>query len=209
VEIEATLAREEEALAAAADACHGAEQARDAALDAAEESRAVERVFSMTGVRAQLLSGALQGIESIADAWLARLAPQARPMHLRLKSYTEKASGAVSDAISLDVEGAGGGHGYRGASGGERQRINVALCLALGEVASAAYGIAPGTLFLDEVFDALDADGVAAVRDALEDMARDRAVLVITHAPALVESLAAAEVWHVDRGVVTVTRSAP
>jgi DNA repair exonuclease SbcCD ATPase subunit len=183
------------------DAARAAE--RTAAEELAECAANVH-LYSRTGVRAQLLNGALAGIETIADGWLARLAATGRPLHLVLKSYTEKASGGVTEAISLEVVGAGNGLGYKAASGGERQRINAALCFALGEVAAAAYGVAPGTLILDELFESLDTQGAAAVCDVLTDLAQDRAVLLITHRDDLVAQLKPAVIWRVASGAVTV-----
>lgn len=150
---------------------------------------ASEQVLGLKGVRAHVLGQALKGIEQVANAWLARIAGTG--LQLSLKSYSEKKTGGVSDAISLDVHGAGGGLGYRASSGGERRRIDVALLLALAEVSSAAQGRTPGTMFFDEVFDALDDDGVAAVRDVLVELCEERAVVVITHSKALIDQLPA------------------
>jgi len=44
-------------------------------------------------------------------------------------------------ALTLEVKGAGGDHGYKGASGGERRRIDIALLLALADMASGANGL--------------------------------------------------------------------
>lgn len=148
---------------------------------------AVDTVLGLRGVRAHVLGRALAGVETVANGWLSRIAgPNLR---LRLRPYAEKADGSVSDAIGLEVEGAGGGHGYRAASTGERRRIDVALLFALSEVAAAAAGEEPGTLWVDEVFDGLDTPGVQAVSVALAALSASRAVCVITHNPALVALL--------------------
>jgi len=160
--------------------------------------KAVEGVLGMKGVRAHVLSRALEGIEAVANGWLSRIAP--RPMELRLKSYTTTKAGTTSEAISLEVLGAGGGKGYWAASGGERRRIDVALLLALAEVSAAAYGRVPGTLWLDEVLDSLDMGGVDAVAEALHDLAVDRAVVLITHSEALAARVPAAQRLHVSQG---------
>jgi DNA repair exonuclease SbcCD ATPase subunit len=157
----------------------------DAATHLAEMAvlSTVEGVLGLKGVRAHVLSRALGGVEAVANSWLARIAGEG--LRLRLKPYAEKADGGISDAISLEVEGAGGGEGYRAASTGERRRIDVALLLALSEVAAAAVGERPGTLWADEVFDGLDEVGVHAVCCALDALSAERAVVVITHNPLL------------------------
>jgi len=157
---------------------------------AVEELGAVDQVLGLRGVRVQLLARALGGLELAANGWLARIAGDG--LRLSIKPYVEKKTGGVSDAIGIEVEGAGGGKGYRGASGGERRRIDVALMLALGEVAAAAHGTTTGTLWFDEVFDALDAEGLGAVCRAVEELAQERCVVVISHRADLVDALGAA-----------------
>jgi DNA repair exonuclease SbcCD ATPase subunit len=148
---------------------------------------ACDKVLGMKGVRAHVLAAALAGLESVANGWLARLAGEG--LRLVLKPYTETKKGTVQDALALQVEGAGGGKGYLASSGGERRRIDLALLLALADVASAAYSRPPGTLFADEVFDALDADGTARAVDVLEELSQDRCVVVLSHSDTLISSL--------------------
>lgn len=149
----------------------------------AKELHVCSQVLGLTGVRAHVLGQALGGIEAVANVYLERIAQA--PLTLKLRPYSETKGGVVQDKISLEVIGAGGGHGYRAASGGERRRIDAALLLALAEVAAAAAGRKPGTLFFDEVFDALDESGVDAVAGALVELAQDRAIVVITHSEVL------------------------
>lgn len=188
----------------AALAARTAEHAAAAALAADAESAhataaAVAAVFGLGGVRAHLLHAALAGVTSVANAWLDRLAP-GRVLRIELSAGDDAKS-----SIALAVHGAGNGHGYPNASGGERRRIDIAIMLALAEVSASAHGAKPGTLFLDEVFDALDADGVDALVDVLADLSTDRAVVVITHNAAIMQRVAAVQRWTVDRGTVRVS----
>ena len=89
----------------------------------------------------------------------------------------------------MEVEGAGGGHGYKASSGGERKRIDIAVMLALGDIARRLRGEKGSTLFFDEAFDALDEQGLAAVVGVLRELAQDRAVVVISHNPLLIDHL--------------------
>ena len=171
------------------------------ALQEFDELTVVSAVLGLRGVRAHVLGRALEGIEEVANVWLAKLSTGAA-LSMSLRSYVSK-PGSVADAISLEVQGAGGGRGYRAASGGERRRIDAALLLALAEVSAAAYGKEPGTIFLDEVFDALDAEGVDAVVDALAELSGTRCVVLITHSEALVRSVPAALHLQVNAGVIT------
>jgi DNA repair exonuclease SbcCD ATPase subunit len=161
--------------------------------------RAVEAVLGVRGVRSAVLGRALGGVESIANGWLDRLGIEG--LHLRLRPYTEKKTGGTSESISAEVLGAGGGS-YYGASSGERRRIDVALVLALAEVAGAARGRRPGTMFFDEVFDAVSAAGLPAVVRVVREFARGRCVVVVTHKADLARDIPAAARYHVEAGKV-------
>lgn len=155
----------------------------EATREQAEIKLAAQCVRELRGI---VLGRALTGIETVANAWLARVAPG---QQLRLRPYTDNKTGGTADKISLEIEGAGGGEGYRATSGGERRRVDTALLLALCEVASAASGQTDGTLWMDEVFDALDAQTRPLVAQALADLSRDRTVVIITHLSDLAEQI--------------------
>jgi len=142
------------------------------------------RVFSTKGVRAMLLGRALSSLTTLANAYLERLRPG---VSIELLPTSETKSGKVTDTIALNVIGLGGGWGYPAASGGERKRIDIALLLALSSLASSK-----GTLIFDEAMDAVDAKGVEAVSSLLLDVATERAVVIISHNTALVDSLSGA-----------------
>ncbi len=147
---------------------------------------AVESVLGLEGVRAQILGGALVGIERAANAYLARVA---RPdLSLELRPTKELKGGGTSDKISLKINGLGESD-YRAGSSGMRRRIDVSLLLALAEIAAGAAGGRPGTLFFDEVFDTLDEAGIEAIVSVLQDLAEERAVVIITHSRELAERL--------------------
>lgn len=165
----------------------------------AQVLRAVEAVLGLRGVRATMLGRALGGIEAISNGWLARLGMA--ELRLKLRGYTEKKTGGTTESISAEVMGAGGGD-YWGASSGERRRVDVAILLALSEVAAAARGGRPGTLFMDEVFDAISLEGLPAVVGVLREFARGRCVVVVTHRAELARDLPAVARYHVTAGKV-------
>jgi len=203
------VARLQKSLAVARRAAQEAQEALAGGGVAVETLRAscanlsaAERVLSLGGVRAHLLGQALGGVEGVANAWLDRLCGGG--LTLALSPYSEKASGGVKDAISLEVVGAGNGHGYLAASSGERRRIDIALMLALAEIAEAALGVSAGTMFFDEVFDALDDPGVDAACSVLDEIAKDRCVVVISHNDTIKRRLRVVQRLHVDRGRIEI-----
>ena len=199
-EAQAALLRPQLANAVAEESA--AEVAYKEARRVSQELEACVAVLGLKGVRAHVLGKSLDGLERVANGWLAKIAGSS--ISLSLKPYTEKKTGGMSDAISLEVHGAGGGHGYRAASGGERRRIDVSILLALAEVAQAAHGTSKGTIFFDECMDSLDGDGIDRVSEALNELAKDRCVVVITHNPSLAVKLAPVQKWAVDGGTVKV-----
>jgi ABC-type protease/lipase transport system fused ATPase/permease subunit len=84
------------------------------------------------------------------------------------------------------------GAGGQNLSGGQRQRIGLAR----------AFYRSPPLIILDEPTSSLDAEGEAAVRDALEELRRrERTVIVIAHRPSLLSGVDALMV--LQNGVIT------
>lgn len=166
-----------------------------------EDLRVTESVLGMRGVRAQVLDGALHAVERVANVWLSRFAGEG--VEVKLRSRTALKSGGTSDAITVEVIGFGGPEGYAGASTGERRRVDVAIMLALADVMRARAGVEAGTLFFDEVFDALDPAGIDAVCAALREVAAERSVVVITHNDGLAARIGADQHLHANAGSIT------
>lgn len=157
-------------------------------------------VLGVRGVRSRILDRVLVGLQDVANSWLERLHPDAR---LALSSQSELRDGRVVDKISAEIDGMGGGRGYWAASGGERRRVDLAVTLAFCDAAAAvAVGGAGSTLWLDEVVDNLDADGLGRVAEVLRDLARERHVVVISHSTDLIAALAPDRHLHVAGGQV-------
>ena len=188
---ELALASADEALEVAKAAEEAVQKEVPALAMEVKVLEAAEAALGLRGVRAGIFTRLLVGLEAAANAWLPRLCGTG--LRLELKPYSEKKSGGVSDAISIQVHGAGGGEGYRAASQGERRRLDIALLLAFS---------GKGSLFLDECLDSLDAEGIDAVCGVLEDLAKDRAVVLITHNPDLAQKVPHVAHWRVKDGAI-------
>ena len=171
----------------------------------ADVLRATEDVLGMGGVRAHVLSHALPVLERAATGWLARCG---RPSwSFELKTYSQNASGGFADSLSVKLLGAPHANGYKGLSSGEAKRVDIAMLLALGELAASAQGRQPGTLWFDEALDApLDRDGANDVAEALRDLAEDRCVVVIAFSPEVRAALRASVHYEVAGGRLTRVR---
>jgi len=159
-----------------------------------------ETVLGTKGVRAHILGSALGALEATSNKWLKKITGD--DISLRIAPYTEKKTGGTREAIALHVDGVAGGHGYKAASGGQRRRIDIAILLGLAELAQASSQTTKGTVFFDEVFDSLDEEGVEAVSVVLDEIAQDRAVVVISHSEVFVDSIHPVAHLHVESGVV-------
>jgi DNA repair exonuclease SbcCD ATPase subunit len=141
-----------------------------------------------------VLGRALDGVEAVANYWLQQIAPG--------RALTVRAEGDAGK-ITIGLQGFGGGK-YKAASAGERRRVDAPLLLALAEVAG--HGNHRGTLFLDEVFDALDRDGRALVCQALAELGQTQSVVVITHAEDLARAIPAVQRFEVSAGELRAIR---
>jgi ABC-type lipoprotein export system ATPase subunit len=189
---EAALEAAEERQEAAAAKAHTARKAVAAAKVVQDTLAAVEGILGTRGVRALVLTRALASLEQGANRWLRRFPTEDGPMRVKVAGTTERANGDAADVISIRVAKARAPdvwRSYLSCSGGERRRLDLAFLFALRELAIASTGAGAGTLWCDEVFDALDAQGAQDVSSALAELARDRAVVVITHNPDLLAHL--------------------
>lgn len=165
------------------------------------ELKVCEQVLGLKGVRVPVLGKALGAAEAFANAWLQPLSANIR---VRIRPYTVLKDGTTTNSnISLEVEGVGEGYGYAATSGGERRRLDAAILLAFAEVHAASSGRPGGTLWVDEVFDALDEDGCAAAAEMLADIGSRRCVVVITHREDLAQLIRAKARYRVNDGVLT------
>ena len=127
-----------------------------------------------------MLEEGFSAFTRIANGYLERIAGE--KIRVRIAGTRDLASGRVKQEASLVIEGLGGPRGqYESASSGEQRRVDLALLLAVGDLAREYAGTAQGPLFLDEALDSLDVNGRAAVVEVLADLARDRPILLISH----------------------------
>lgn len=97
---------------------------------------------------------------------------------------TQLASGEMRDKFKVDVRltGGNGKSTYKGASGGLKRRIDLAVAFALRDLMIEQSGYTLGMAIFDECFDALDAVGCDVAMGMLEEQAEQLGtVFVITH----------------------------
>lgn len=164
-----------------ADAADEARRAHQDAIGGAQAARArvtrleaADDALGLRGARTLMLGRLLARLQGAAGRVLGHLGS---PLRVEISGTTTTAGGKEVDAVSVRINGAGGGE-YRGASRGQRALVDLALLLGLAEVAGAGDGL----VCFDEVFDSLDDEKVERVADYLRDLVRQgRQVLVVSH----------------------------
>lgn len=156
----------------------------------AEVAAAVNQLYSAGGVRELLLKRALSILAQTATSYAHALGLFDTSIRLELRSDNGK--------IEFSASGVGGKHGYDGASSGQRRRIDIAMALAMAD--NSQYG-KRGTLWLDEVFDSLDEDGIDQVVSLITHLSQQRQVILLTHNYTALQMLrpTATQVIHLTR----------
>lgn len=139
------------------------------------------RFLNIRGPRTRILAQALRKLEERVNLYLSWINTPAR---ILLHGETEQANGKVVNKIQVEVIGWGGGHGYDACSGGQQRRLDLVFLLALASL-SDSYG----TLVFDEVFDALDQEGVSYASELLTKISLQRPVVIITHNTELMRAI--------------------
>lgn len=93
-------------------------------------------------------------------------------------------TGVEKDKFSVNCEYQHGSNSYKGASTGERARIDLIVSLALGDLAQFRTAKQLPWRFLDEPFESIDRSGTEAIVRLLNDQkSRYKTVFVVTHRP--------------------------
>lgn len=115
------------------------------------------QMFGRDGLPALVIENAVPEIEAAANRWLEKLA--SGRLSVRIESLRANKGGGIRETLDVIVADADAERPLEGFSGGERQRVNLALRLALSELLASRAGHRIQSLVLDEAFTALDAEG--------------------------------------------------
>ena len=141
--------------------------------------------FSSKGIRTVLLDKFCNEFNVIVNRYLADASHGS--MSVVVKPTKElKKKGEERNFIFLEIRMGNQSRTYNSLSGGEKRRVDIAICLALNRWVSNRYGAKQGILgivIFDEVFSFVDSSGEEAVAGMLYNEGLDgRSVFVISHA---------------------------
>lgn len=158
-----------------------AEALKDKAFSDGAYYRFWREAFSRSGLRSFLLDSVIPEINTRANEY-ARILTDG-DIAIVFSTQAEGARGKVTEKFDVRVLNAHGGESYDSCSSGERRRIDLCVALAIHDLIVAQTG-GVNCVFLDEVFDTLDATGAERVVELLKAKAaycKLQSVFVVTH----------------------------
>ena len=197
------LEQRRRSLEGAEEAHRAAVRAFDAIGEELEAYTVVIEMFSNTGLKSYLIEATLPAINRIATGYSQRLLGSGTLVRLS-PTRSLRTTGAEREELTVEARIPGCSETYATASKGQRRRLDLALLLALRDVASSRARKAPTQLFADEVFDGFDTAGTEAVAELLREYAVGRSVYLVTHNPDLRSAADRVLVVRHRHGVATV-----
>lgn len=132
------------------------------------------------GIPALMIENAVPAIEAVANDVLSGL-PGGMRVRLALRRML-KTEQRLADTLDVEVEGAQTGDRYEQLSGGEKDRVDLALRIGIARVAATRYGAQVRFLAVDEAFAQQDAEGLSSMIEVLAAARRYfDLVIVISH----------------------------
>jgi len=142
--------------------------------------------FSAKGIRAVLLDKFCNEFNESVSDYLTTVTGGQMSIVVTPTAVTKK--GEERNKLGLIIHNSGNERTYKSLSGGQKRRVDISLCLALNRWVSKKYGVANGLLgliILDEVFSFIDPSGEESMATMVYNEARNKAIMVISHTPAL------------------------
>lgn len=137
-------------------------------------------IFSDKGVKSQVMANVLPTINQYLKEYLNILSNNS--LYAQLSTKTETKTGKQSEKISIKIYSETTGKDFEDLSSGEKKRVAIAINLAFMQFLLKNYNF--NVLFLDEIFDSLDGNGIENVENLLQHLKKSNKNLkmfVISH----------------------------
>ncbi len=136
--------------------------------------------FGVNGIPAMIIEHTLPELEREANRILQQLT--GGRMNVRFETQRETKKGTLRETLDIIISDEKGTRPYENFSGGEKFRVNFAIRVALSRLLAQRAGVQLRSLFVDEGFGSLDADGRQRLVEAVKAVQSDfDLILVITH----------------------------
>lgn len=142
------------------------------------------KAYGFGGIRSVLLDGVAEQLTERTNRYLKALTDGS--VWVQFSTLSETKGGELRERFEVKVNNAYGAGEYSGNSGGERQRIDLCIALALHWLTRSRASKPLGFSIFDEVFERLDEAGCEAVVNLLRKEQADLGTMfVVSHNPAL------------------------
>lgn len=139
-----------------------------------------EVAYSNQGIKSFILDDITPFLNRRVNRYLTKLA--AGQIEAIFSTRTALKSGGESERFSLTITNQDGGEQYSSNSSGEKKRIDLAINLALQDLVASRSSKKINIAIFDEVFDALDENGIDSVISLLQELSQEKStILVVTH----------------------------
>jgi DNA repair ATPase RecN len=145
-----------------------------------------KNAFSPTGIRSLLIDRFCNEFNRIANEYLSTASNGL--MSVTMTPTKTLKSGAERNKLGFEIIIGSDTVKYESLSGGEKRRLDSAVCLAINKWISLRMGVRHGLfgmMVLDELFNNIDRLGEEAIATLLNDEGKHKAVFVISHTPEL------------------------
>lgn len=148
-----------------------------------ETAKLLSNIFANDGLKSYLLDNVTPELNELIDANIKVL----DDIDVEVSTMKKLKSGKLSEKFDIKVTNEHGAHTYKGNSGGELQKINLAIALAFNALVRSIHSSSINVIFLDEPFESLDEGSSEKVLELCEAIAADGSTFLITHNPSVKE----------------------
>lgn len=143
-----------------------------------------KKAFSNTGLKAMIIDSVIPKLNESAQLYSGILTDGS--INIEFINEKKLKGGGTRDKLEVRCSKVGGGLSYKGISGGEKKRTDICQALALRDLVSSRGAASIQFLFLDEIFESLDATGIERAVSLLKEMSKESdTIYVSTHIPGL------------------------
>ena len=147
--------------------------------DKLKDLKKLEDIYSDQGVKSEALGLAIPYLNEKLKEYMNILSEGT--LNAQITSKSETKSGSTNNKLNIIIDSTGSSNNYKDLSSGEKRRIAIALHLSFMSYLKSNYGDI-NLLVFDEVFDALDTNGIESVILLLKSLVPDGGTtLVISH----------------------------
>jgi exonuclease SbcC len=145
----------------------------------------LSKAFGKDGIQAIIMENITEDLKNFSNNFLSIMSSD--NMSIDFITQTKTTTGNWKEDFEIIITMDGSVREFDDLSGGEQVRVAMAIRLAIGQLLMQRVGSDIRFLLLDEVDQALDAYGIEALSDAVQALAKDFKILVITHNEAIKE----------------------